>query len=373
MSFFDLQLFAEGEVDVSAAQPAGQEVAQPVAQPETVPDNVEQEAAPEPKYALVTDEKTGRRVVREIVKEAAPSEQQSAPTAPQQEVQEPQQGQQAPQGEGLLSDAANQQQVPYTQQEFLVALQLGAVDESRVPPALAMQYGAYKARMMQVQQPQAGREASQETPQNAQQELYRQIAAAAHQKALEAAGMTPEEYEVARFADDDAAQMEKMRAYNTAYQWSEGEIVKGMQQQQEMQQRAMQERVEIYRDIDARVAELKVQEPHFQEIDDLMATRYQTLPYQEAQAVAQTIEAFKRGVITPQQCKVLEKYYEDTRLAYYAQQNNLPQTPKPAPKPPTVETPGSGESLPQSVDFAAMRNMNVRERRAFISNYFKNR
>lgn len=363
---FDLQLFAEEEVGAQMAQPAGQEVAQPVEQ--QAPESVGQETAPEPKYGLVTDEKTGRKVVREIVKEEGTPENttaEEAQTEPLQPEATPLENKQP----GLLESAVKQQGEQtqmYGEQEFLLALQLGDVDESRVPPQHAMQYGAYKARIGQQPTQQVQQPVQPTQQEDTQKVFYARIAAAAHEQALTAVGMTQEEYEAVRYSDDAS---EKLRAYNAAYQWNEGEIVKAMQRQQEVQQRATQERQEIYRDIHTRIGELKVQEPHFAAIDKLMLERYQTLPYKEAQEVAQTITALHSGTITPQQCKVLEKYYEDTRLAFYAQQNNLPQTPKP--KPPTVETPGSGESLPQSVDFAAMRNMNVRERRAFISNYFQ--
>lgn len=367
---FDLQLFAEEEVDASA-QPAVQESAPLVEQ--SAQESAEQQAAPEPKYGLVTDEKTGRRVVREIVKEETLPENtatEAVQTEPQPPEPTPPENRQPGLLEGVFKQQGEQAQM-YGEQEFILALQLGSVDESRVPPQFMMQYGAYKARTGQqlVQQPQQTQQPAQQTQQeDPQKAFYTRIAAAAHEQALAAVGMTQEEYDAERYSDDAS---EKLRAYNTAYQWNEGEIVKAMQRQQEVQRRVVQERQEIYRDIGVRIAELKTQEPHFQEIDDLMAKRYQTLPYQEAQEVAQTIAALHSGVITPQQCKMLEKYYEDTRLAYYARANNLPQTPKP--KPPTVETPGSGESLPQNVDFAAMRNMNVRERRAFISNYFKSK
>ena len=124
------------------------------------------------------------------------------------------------------------------------------------------------------------------------------------------------------------------------------------------------------------VQEARAKEPNFSAIDQIMQTRYKTMPYEQGRAAEDAINALRAGNITEAQTETLRKYYEDVRHEYYAEKNKLSTTPKAAPKPPVVETAGTGNQIPKdnTPDYRALRNAtSIRDRKAWLSNFLVNR
>ncbi len=270
---------------------------------------------------------------------------------------------------GLVDDIINQPQpqekTVYTDQEFALALQIGNVDENKIPPQHAIAYGQYKAKQEFTKH---AEQQQQVTSEQSQKEFYLKIDEAAKIRALSDIGMTTEQLNDLEYSDTEG----RREAYNSAVEWHRQQITTQLLAQQQAHIQQENQRKIIYQDIENRTNEIKKNEPNFDKIDVMMATRYQTLPFKEAQNIATTLQAFQSGTITPEQCKTLEKYYEDTRKAFYAQNNNLSSIPKQV-KPPIVEKGGGGSNVDKVVDFSSLRTMNVRDRRQFIANFMNNR
>lgn len=335
---------------------------------------------------LVTDPRTGRKriVVGPLQQETAGDEGKPSP-APQ-----PPQGTQP---EGISEgDAAPPtppvpepqppkpvdglvQTEPYTLDQLNQAIQLGNVDERRIPREYVMQYFQYRQQQAQqqvaMQAQQTKMQQEQQKAQAAQQQqLLAQINEAAQQQALQELGLKKEDLDLAEYSDDDALK-NKVNQYRMNVEWKRQQIMLALQAQQLQEQQRVNAQQEIYKGITDFVTQRKQEEPHFDEINQLMTTRYQTMPFAEAQAVSDAIQALNSGRINEAQCRVLEKYYEDTRVAYYAKINDLSKTPKKIPVP-KVEQPGTGATEPpKAFDFGSLKNMSVRERRAALAKYWK--
>ena len=406
---FDLQRFAEGDAGngtmagsttAGSAPAAGVESQTTATQPTaTTPtpgassggDNGSSAAQQQPaeqkeSIGLVTDPRTGRKriVVGPLQQETvgAEGEPSPAPQPPQgtqpegipegdaappiPSVPEPQPPKPA---EGLV------QTEPYTLDQLNQAIQMGNVDERRIPREYVMQYFQYRQQQAQqqaaMQAQQTKMQQEQQQAQAAQQQrLLAQINEAAQQQAMQELGLKKEDLDLAEYSDDEALK-NKVNQYRMNVEWQRQQIMLALQAQQLQEQQRVNAQQEIYKGITDFVTQRKQEEPHFDEINQLMTTRYQTMPFAEAQAVSDAIQALNSGRINEAQCRVLEKYYEDTRVAYYAKINDLSKTPKKIPVP-KVEQPGTGATEPpKAFDFGSLKNMSVRERRAALARYWK--
>ena len=406
---FDLQRFAEGDAGngtmagsttAGSAPAAGVESQTTATQPTaTTPtpgassggDNGSSAAQQQPaeqkeSIGLVTDPRTGRKriVVGPLQQETVGAEGEPSP-APQ-----PPQGTQP---EGIPEgDAAPPtppvpepqppkpagglvQTEPYTLDQLNQAIQMGNVDERRIPREYVMQYFQYRQQQAQqqaaMQAQQTKMQQEQQQAQAAQQQrLLAQINEAAQQQAMQELGLKKEDLDLAEYSDDEALK-NKVNQYRMNVEWKRQQIMLALQAQQLQEQQRVNAQQEIYKGITDFVTQRKQEEPHFDEINQLMTTRYQTMPFAEAQAVSDAIQALNSGRINEAQCRVLEKYYEDTRVAYYAKINDLSKTPKKIPVP-KVEQPGTGATEPpKAFDFGSLKNMSVRERRAALARYWK--
>lgn len=401
---FDLQRFAEGDsgngtmagsTTAGSAPASGVESQTTATQPtSTTPtpgassggDNGSSAAQQQPaeqkeSIGLVTDPRTGRKriVVGPLQQGTAESEGEPSPVP--QSPQETPEGEAAPPtpsvpepqppkpAEGLV------QTEPYTLDQLNQAIQMGNVDERRIPREYVMQYFQYRQQQAQQQAAmQAQQTKMQQEQQKAQvaqqQQLLAQINEAAQQQALQELGLKKEDLDLAEYSDDDALK-NKVNQYRMNVEWTRQQIMLALQAQQLQEQQRVNAQQEIYKGITDFVTQRKQEEPHFDEINQLMTTRYQTMPFAEAQAVSDAIQALNSGRINEAQCRVLEKYYEDTRVAYYAKINDLSKTPKKIPVP-KVEQPGTGATEPpKAFDFGSLKNMSVRERRAALARYWK--
>lgn len=370
---FNLQLFADGE---GSATP-GTTAAAPSTTTESTPSTTSvasESSSQEPALdygestrMLVTDPRTGRK----SIVEQQPQGQQEAEAQPHQSAQEQSETQPAatPQTDGLIHTS------PYTLDELNGAIANGAVDESRIPTAYQYQYAQYKQLQAQQQaQMQAQRQAMLEQQQQAaveqQKKMFAEIEKAATAKAMQDYGVTQDDLDLAEYSDDEALR-NKVQSYKTAVDWNRQALITSLQQNNLIAQQKAQTQQAIYQSIVAFEQDKKQNEPNFDKINELLSTRYQELPLKEARPIEEAITAMNNGTITEQQCKVLEKYYNDTRTYFYGQKNDLSRRPQKI-QVPNVEQPGTGtpHTPPQAVDFNSLHSMSDRERRAFMAKYW---
>lgn len=369
---FNLQLFAEGETtDVSTATTTNENVA-----------GAAQESQPESLY-LVTDPRTGRKSISAAKPE--PTEPAETKTdeppvqdEPESQPTEPTEPTETKPAEPAATESAAEKQPeplihtePYTLDELNTAIAQGNVNESRIPQQYQLQYAQYQqeqARRQQQyqQQQQALQMQAQQQQLEQQKRMFADIDKAATDQAMKALGITQDDIDTAEYSDDDAVK-QKVAHFNTAKSYYKEQLIGAIQQQQMRTQAAQNEQRAIYQSIVDFTQQKQAEEPHFADINQLMGSYYQTMPYKDAAVIGDAIKALQGGNINPTQCKVLEGYYDKCRTAYYAKANDLTKQPKKVPVP-KVEQPGTGAKAPaKPIDFTQMRNMTVRERRAFIA------
>lgn len=372
---FDLQLFADDAPGTTAAEPtAATTDTTPITTQEpatttepttnnTEPANTEPQAPKDGDIMLVTDPRTGRKSI--VTKGTEPTT-QDEPPAPQPTAQDEPPKPQEP----LIQTGA------YTLDELNDAIRQNTVNESRIPAEYQFQYQQYRQQQAQKQaQIQAQQQQIEEQQKQAaldkQRKLYADIDDAAKKKAMQDLGITADDLSLSEYSDDEETK-KKIQEYTTAVAWNRQTLINAMQQQQMQEQGKLAQQRAIYQSITDFAADKQKSEPHFAEINKMLSTHYQELPYKEAATIAGAIDALNKGNITEQQCKVLEQYYENTRTYFYGKQNDLTKQPKKIPVP-NVEKPGMGAQTKQkAVDFTKMRSMGDRERRAFMSRYFSN-
>lgn len=371
---FDLQLFADDAPGTTTTEPtAAQTDTAPITTQDpatttepttnTEPANTEPPAPKDGDIMLVTDPRTGRKSI--VTKETEPTT-QDEPPAPQPTAQDEPPKPQEP----LIQTGA------YTLDELNDAIRQNTVNESRIPAEYQFQYQQYRQQQAQKQaQIQAQQQQIEEQQKQAaldkQRKLYADIDDAAKKKAMQDLGITADDLSLSEYSDDEETK-KKVQEYTTAVAWNRQTLINAMQQQQMQEQGKLAQQRAIYQSITDFAADKQQSEPHFAEINKMLSTHYQELPYKEAATIAGAIDALNKGNITEQQCKVLEQYYENTRTYFYGKQNDLTKQPKKIPVP-NVEKPGMGaQTKPKAVDFTKMRSMGDRERRAFMSRYFSN-
>jgi hypothetical protein len=365
--WFNLQLFAEGEAAPAPVQDVQDTTAPAGAEANSTTQPSQESQGEQNARMLVTDPQTRRKRIvstTEMQAENKPNEtpsQDNEPASPPNGDTKP-----GTTAEGLINTQ------PYTLDEINEAIRNGTVDERRIGPEFQQQYLEYrqkqaqKAEQQRIQQ-QKWQEEQQKAAMAQQRQFLEAIDAEAKKRAMQEIGITPEELNTAEYSDDEQ-QKAKAEQYKSAVEWNRLQMLNAVQQQSVQQQQAQQQQRALYQSIVDFARQKQQTEPHFNEINQLLATHYQNMPYKEAQTVAQAIESMNKGNVTEAQCKVLEKYYDDTRSFYYAKENDLSKQPKRIPIP-KVEQPGTGATTPQKpIDFTQMRSMNVRQRREFLAN-----
>lgn len=356
---FDLQRFSEGEAVGETSAPQGAPIAEagggaaesPAADSGTTP-AVEADASPD--VAIRINPYTGQR---ELV------------TPTQEEAQTP--------AETSASNVETQP-APYTAETLLSAMTVGAVDERRIPEGLMPHYAAFRqqqeiaALRAQQQAPQVAQ--AQETSQEEQvpeSEVYRQVQAAAEEKALQDLGMTREELDAAAYSDDADAQ-KKAAEFRVAVQMNVNAIARRIDEYQHAAAQQQAEAQAVLAEVRPMYEQMVREEPNFEKIDTMMETYYRQLPYEDAVKIEGAIRRFNAGQMTQADIPILKGYYDKTRTAFYALAAGVGTTPQPAPKaaPPAVESAGKVTPAPaENVDWRAMRSMDVRDRSAFMRKY----
>lgn len=389
MFTFDMQLFGEGANDAATTTTTNENVAGTSQETTTAPEPATEPAQDTTARYLVTDPQTGRkRIVSEVPAEPqkpeAQAPQEPTPTEPAQEstTAEPQEDKTEtnttePTTEEKPEEKPLIQTGPYTLDELNAAINSNTVDESRIPVQYQLQYQQFRQQQAQrAQQLQAQQAQLQQQAQQAQQEqlkkMFTDIETAAENQARQVTGVSQQDLDTADYSDD-AQLKQRVEMYNTAKQYYQQQLIGAIQSQQQQAQQAKNQQNAIYQSIAEFVEDKSKTEKHFQEINQMMTTHYQNMPFKDAAAVSDAIQALNAGKINEQQCKVLESYYNVTRAAYYAKANDLTKQPKKVPVP-KVEGPGTGATEPpKPFDFSKLRDMTERERRAALSRYWHGR
>lgn len=286
-----------------------------------------------PRMGLRIDERTGRKVVETIpngveTKEpdkAEPAEEQ-AEQAQQPQVQEPQ----------------VQQSQFYSPAELSLAIQMGQVDESKIPPEYQPQYLAMKQQ-----------NAPKPPPQKSETELRNEfldaVNKAAHDKAMKDVGITEDELSMGEFSDNDEIQT-KVSRYKAALDVARSQIISGYSEQVRVEQMKAQQENEFKKGVADWIDEQRAAEPNFDEIGFFMQEHYKTMPYEKAAAIAPAIQKAMQGKLDPQSAEVVKNYYEDCRKEFYAKKNGTSTTP--SPRSPSVERKGTGQDVVKPIDYA---------------------
>lgn len=365
---YDLQRFAEGDAaeggaaDTPAAL-AEQDVSQSAPEGAGTPPAVEETEAdqlPVGGFAIQVDPATGARTVVEI------KEEETDGTTP---------------ADGALQQTQNAPAEPtaYNANELLAAMTTGMVDESRIPDDLRAPYVAIRqqqqiaaltAQQQYMQQTQAPQQTQQDAQVHAPQDadIYRRIQSAAEEKALKDLGITRERLSELSYGESDE-DAKKAEEYRVAVQMNVNAITREIDAYQMMLRQQQAEAQAFMQEFAPKMQQVQASEPNFNQIDVMMETYYQQLPYHEAMQVAAAVQRYQNGTSTRADIPVLEGYYNKTRTAFYAKQTGLSSAPTPAPKatPPAVEGAGKVAAAPSAqVDWSAMRTMGVRERSEFL-------
>lgn len=290
-----------------------------------------------PRMGLRIDERTGRKVVETIPSEAeveAPEPENHEPA--EEQVQQPQA--QEPQ----VQQPQVQQPQFYSPAELSLAIQMGQVDESKIPPEYQPQYLAMKQQ-----------NAPEPPPQKSEAELRNEfldaVNKAAHDKAMKDVGITEDELSMGEFSDNDEIQT-KVSRYKAALDVARSQIISGYSEQVRVEQMKAQQENEFKKGVADWIDEQRAAEPNFDEIGFFMQEHYKTMPYEKAVAIAPAIQKAMQGKLDPQSAEVVKNYYEDCRKEFYAKKNGTSTTP--SPRSPSVERKGTGQDVVKPIDYA---------------------
>ena len=373
-----------------AAAPAAAEPAPaPAPQASTEPAPAATPApAPKPDYTVLADTGGGTQLVmdangqRRII--TVPVQQQPAPAEPapepapanvqqQPQAQAQQQTQPAPVPEPAPAPAlepaplvTNQPQAlpMYTPEELNLAIQMGMVDESRIPPAFAIQYGQFKEKQAQQQAIAQAQQQAQQTPQpnEAQQRIayMKEIDKTAREVTMKQLGLTEDDLKDAEYANyaDNPDLEERVKAFDSLLVYNRQQIINDVQAQQAKAQQQAAARAAINKSVNDFENRERLTEPKFNEINMALPTFYKQLPYEQAQRYHNAVEDYKNNRLSEQSAKDLQEYYDEVKKAIYAKANNLSTTPQPVVRrPAAVESPGTGLDIPKQADPKELRDL----------------
>lgn len=303
-----------------------------------------------PRMGLRIDERTGRKVV-ETIPSGAEVEGPEKAEPVEEQVQQPQA--QEPQ----VQQPQVQQPQFYSPAELSLAIQMGQVDESRIPPEYQPQYLAMKQQ-----------NAPNPPPQKSEAELRNEfldaVNKAAHDKAMKDVGITEDELSMGEFSDNDEIQT-KVSRYKAALDVARSQIISGYSEQVRVEQMKAQQENEFKKGVADWIDEQRTSEPNFDEIGFFMQEHYKTMPYEKAVAIAPAIQKAMQGKLDPQSAEVVKNYYEDCRKEFYAKKNGTSTTP--SPRSPSVERKGTGQDVVKPIDYAEqLRAAPVRDKSKIV-------
>ena len=254
----------------------------------------------------------------------------------------------------------------YTAQELLVAMQLNAIDEARIPEHYREKYAEYKAEQEQIKSSRA-KENPEEVINKRKEasEFYGRVNLLAEDMALRDLGITKEELDMSEFTDDEEMR-QKLESYKAAVEFNRNKIFNDVQQEKQRQEHREREKQSIYSEIVEYTNKAKSSEPNFEAIDKLMLSRVNNLPYAEAVKIVPLLKSLQDGSIKREQLPELQKYYEDTRVEYYSQKTGVNRFP--TQKPPVVENSGTGSNQ-ETIDYKKLRGLRGKEQVAYLSQF----
>ena len=331
-------------------------------------------------FKLVYNERTGRNEVVSTMPEDTGSEEQDddGGESDGQHLQQ-QADPNAYQGDELLKTARNiasgQQPAPtansgneYTLEQLQEAMQVGHVDESRIP--VNLRQGYYLARAGRLQQ-QAQQPAQQpEQNQGAQgaaentaiaQDFYKKVNEMAQERAMKEIGITQEEIDLAEYTDNEEV-LTKFSTYKSALENHKSQILREVDTIQRNQAAAMEDSKRAYQAVVGFVQEMRQKDKNFNEIDKYVLQRVDNMPHKEAAKIVPLIEKVRSGRLTTADLPALQEMYNQARLEYYSKKNGVGLAPQPT-KPAYVEPTGSQKEPPkQPPSLDALGSMNRRDK-----------
>lgn len=317
---------------------------------------------------LRTDERTGRKIVEtvatatkptEVPTQAAPQEKNSEPSQQPVESQQSEPQQAEPQQVQQSQQPVRQPVIPqvqyYSPAEMSLAMQLGNVDESRIPPEYQPQYMALK----QKNAPPPKSEAELRT------EFLDTVNKMAKEQAMKDVGLTEDQLQVGEFSDDENIR-QNIERYKTALEVNRAKIVSGYGEQIRLAQEQAKQNNAFKQDVASWIDQQRQAEPNFDKIGFFMQEHYKTMPYEKAATIAPAIQKAMKGQLDPQSAEIVKAYYEDCRKEFYAKKNGTSTTP--TPKAPSVEKKGSGLEVEKPIDYASqLRTASVRDKSAIVA------
>lgn len=256
---------------------------------------------------------------------------------------------------------------PYSIADINTAIQAGIpLAQERIPSELV---GWYQQKQMEMQQKNAPDLKEQ------QKAFFKNVAQKAKTEALTELEMTEEDLtrdiDLLDYEEQEKLQ-QKRQAFQELAQFNQAMLLNQAQMEMVRQAQAREAQLGVVRGIVEYAEELSKTEPNFQQINDMMRTHYQTLPYQDGAVVKEAIDALSANTITQRQAEVLRDYYEKTRLAFYAGKNNLTTRPQTIATPPVTERTSSGSyQQAEAPNWESMRGMTQRERNQYVIKYLR--
>lgn len=329
--------------------------------PQGATNEATQETSSTGTLGLRTDERTGRKIVETVTTppKSAETPTQTAPQAEsseanQQPTEQPVEPQQPPVFPPQQPPVTPQVQY-YNPAEMSLAMQLGNVDESRIPPEYQPQYMAMK----QKNAPPPKSEAELRT------EFLDTVNKMAKEQALKDVGLTEDQLQMGEFSDDEELR-QNIERYKTAMEVNRAKIVSGYGEQVRMAQEKANQENAFKQGVSDWINEQRQAEPHFDEIGFFMQEHYKTMPYEKAATIAPAIHKAMNGQLDPQSAEIVKSYYDDCRKEFYAKKNGTSTTP--TPKAPSVEKKGSGLDIEKPIDYASqLRTASVRDKSAIVA------
>lgn len=266
-------------------------------------------------------------------------------------------------------DAGNEpraQPPMYSIADISTAMQAGIpLAPERIPAELIGWYQQKQAEQVQKDAPDTREQ---------QREFFRNIAKQAKLDAMKELNLTEADLtqDIDELDFDEQEELEQKRqALQELTQVNQSVLLNQVQFAMAQQAQERERQMGVVRGIVEYADELKKSEPNFDAINSMMRDHYQTMPYQDAAIIKDAIDALSTGQINQRQADVLRVYYEKTRLAYYAQKNNLTTKPQTITAPPITEKPTNGNFQEgERPDWSSMRNMTSRERGEYFKKFF---
>jgi len=355
LNTFDIQLCAEGD---GSGGDSGQQTSQTTtAQPATEQTLTQSVQSPEPsEQQLIMDDNGDIYLPEEIeVPQAIEVNQQQQPE--QQTTQPDKQ----PQGEGVTNDDTSSNNepeapVPYTPQE-IAQIGIDNLDPDRVPAEFKPFYDDYNRRVAEIsdkqrtldaltvalQQPKQQQHPEQQAENNQQPNTDQDdlIHAEAVAKFQQKYGRAPD------FYDPEGKDI-------TRFQAVVGQVFKTVEEYRSQESSKQQVKTEF----ETMMNGFSDKDKNFKTVLDFAVKRADELPWKEARPLMEAYGRIEAGNATSGDVKVIETYIAKSREAYYAGKVQQPKgttVTKPTQEPPKVESPGSGQSMPnQKLDPSTM-------------------